>query len=326
MRRSSGNPIGGWFVCLLSLISSFDGRVSETNDPERSSDINTVLPKSTLENEYNKCGNRNIDGIGFDDRSLTDWDAKYGEFPWLVAILLEKTDPTGETQRNYICGGSLIQPDVILTAAFCVLNRNATSISVRAGEWDFQSTLEPYPHQDRQVKHITIHEDYNQTSQANCLALLFLDSPFELEPNIQTICLPAQGTVFSDQKCTASGWGKHKVSPVVGISAIPKKLELPVVDNEACQTALRTTKLGSSFALHDTFLCAGGQPDVDTCLGDGGAPLACPMPDQPDRFVQAGIVAWGVGCGMEGLPGVYTSVSVFTDWINRKIEGQNGVL
>merc|ERR1711936_1423658 len=45
------------------------------------------------------------------------------------------------------------------------------------------------------------------------------------------------------------------------------------------------------------------------CKGDGGSPLVCPSTYDPDTYIQAGIVAWGVGCGEDGTPGVYADVS-----------------
>ena len=57
----------------------------------------------------------------------------------------------------------------------------------------------------------------------------------------------------------------------------------------------------------------------DTCKGDGGGPLVCPSGDG-SGYVQAGIVSWGVGCGQEGVPSVYTDVAssvCFIDWATR---------
>jgi len=54
-----------------------------------------------------------------------------------------------------------------------------------------------------------------------------------------------------------------------------RKVELPIVDREDCQTRLRSTKLGQYFQLHGSFICAGGEASRDTCRGDGGGPLIC---------------------------------------------------
>merc|ERR1719376_363671 len=68
--------------------------------------------------------------------------------------------------------------------------------------------------------------------------------------------------------------------------------------------------------LHDSFICAGGVNGKDTCKGDGGSPLVCPSKYDPNTYVQAGMVAWGIGCGEDGTPGVYASVSKALCWID----------
>lgn len=54
-------------------------------------------------------------------------------------------------------------------------------------------------------------------------------------------------------------------------------MELPVVKHKTCQDKLRQTRLGRLFELHRSFMCAGGEAGKDTCKGDGGSPLVCPM-------------------------------------------------
>merc|ERR1712098_148955 len=55
------------------------------------------------------------------------------------------------------------------------------------------------------------------------------------------------------------------------------------------------------FRLHPSFMCAGGVPGKGTCTGDGGGPLMCSSYEDPDTYEQAGIVAWGIGCGDQHL-------------------------
>jgi hypothetical protein len=80
---------------------------------------------------------------------------------------------------------------------------------------------------------------------------------------------------------------------------------------------MRTTDLGMRFKLDDSFICAGGNSNVDTCKGDGGGPLMCRVANDVESYVQVGIVAWGKGCGQEGIPGVYASIAdayCFINW------------
>lgn len=73
---------------------------------------------------------------------------------------------------------------------------------------------------------------------------------------------------------------------------ILKRVELPIVPREPCVRLLRETRLGAHFELNKSFICAGGERGKDTCKGDGGSPLVCPVDGEVDRYYQAGIVAW----------------------------------
>ena len=57
--------------------------------------------------------------------------------------------------------------------------------------------------------------------------------------------------------------------------------------------------------------------------GDGGSPLVCPVKNDPSRFMQAGIVAWGIGCGENQIPGVYANVAAARPWIDQQMRNWN---
>ncbi|XP_034473436.1 phenoloxidase-activating factor 2 [Drosophila innubila] len=260
------------------------------------------------------CGYRNPKGVTFKITGALDQEAEFAEFPWMVAVLREES-----SLNLYECGGAIITPEVILTAAHCVHNKEAKTLIVRAGEWDTQTKGEPIPHEDRYVKEIIYHEQFNKGSLYNDVALLFLESPLNFQENIQPVCLPNSGEQFDYDRCFATGWGKNKFGKDGEYQVILKKIDLPVVERTTCQNNLRNTRLGKYFVLHDSFICAGGEKDRDTCKGDGGSPLVCPIKGQPDRFKSAGIVAWGIGCGEENIPGVYASVAHSRSWIDQKL-------
>lgn len=173
--------------------------------------------------------------------------------------------------------------------------------------------------QDRNVLEIVFHEKFYKGGLFNDVGLLFLDKPAEIIETVNTICLPSQDYNFDYSRCFASGWGKDVFGKEGKYQVILKKIELPIMPYNDCQKALRTTRLGARFSLNKSFICAGGEPGKDTCKGDGGSPLVCPIPGSVDRYYQAGIVAWGIGCGEKGIPGVYANVAGFRNWIDEQL-------
>ncbi|XP_062555591.1 phenoloxidase-activating factor 2-like [Armigeres subalbatus] len=278
----------------------------------------TYTPAPPVVTSKVSCGLRNADGLGFRITGNKNGESEYGEFPWMVAVLRE--DKVMDSTLNvYECGGSLIAPNVILTAAHCVANKQQDTLLVRAGEWDTQTRNELYPHSDRRVREVIIHERFNKGALFNDVALLILDQPFEFAENIQPVCLPPRNHIFDNNRCFASGWGKNIFGKEGKYQVILKKVELPVVPHQSCQSSMRTTRLGLRFILDKSFVCAGGEVGQDTCRGDGGSPLVCPIPGNPTHYYQAGIVAWGIGCGEKGIPGVYANVAGFRDWIDQQL-------
>merc|ERR1712013_464214 len=124
------------------------------------------------------------------------------------------------------------------------------------------------------------------------------------------------GSLDTIAEIFGTGWGKDKFGSAGQYQVVLKEIDLPVVSNYECQDKLRSTRLGQNYKLHDSFICAGGVNGKDTCKGDGGSPLVCPSKYDPDTYVQAGMVAWGIGCGEDGIPGVYASVSKALCWID----------
>merc|ERR1712001_613566 len=272
-----------------------------------------------------KCGRRNQNGLGVRIQGFTESESQFGEWPHMCAILHEKPlEQEGgysgepETVNLYQCGGSLIAPGVILTAAHCVdeFRQNPTELKIRCGEWDTQNQTEPYPHQGRYVQALNIHPEFDGRNLQNDFAVLFTTEDFVLASHIDTVCLPEADELFYGSTCFATGWGKDKFGSAGQYQVVLKEIDLPVVSNSECQDRLRSTRLGQEYKLHDSFLCAGGINGKDTCKGDGGSPLVCPSKYDPNTYVQAGIVAWGVGCGEDGTPGVYASVSKAACWID----------
>ena len=281
-----------------------------------------------------KCGQRHQNGLGVRIQGFQEQESQFGEWPHMCAILSEEpvTEAPGysggevQTVNLYQCGGSLIAPGVILTAAHCAdkFRGEPGKLKVRCGEWDTQNQTEPRAHQDRTVENVDIHPEFNERNLANDWALLYTTEPFELQEHIDTVCLPEPEEQFDGQKCFATGWGKDQFGAAGEYQVVLKEIDLPVVGHQQCQDSLRRTRLGRRFQLDDSFICAGGIAGKDTCKGDGGSPLVCQSKGDPFTYVQAGVVAWGIGCGEDATPGVYASVSKAVCWIDYSMSCHQG--
>lgn len=258
------------------------------------------------------CGMRNYDPAPNNaaDRSAERLASKsgamrasqFGEFPWTVALLLLQRMPpqsprarftppepsaTVATPRfDFLCGGSLIHPHIVLSAAHCVAAAPDHRLHVRAGEWDTRHTGERWPHQDRTVRRTVVHPDYEPATVRNDIALLFLHDAVRLAAwsltrtptptHIGTVCLPPAGRTFAaGSACWVSGWGKDGFGRGGRFQAVMKRVRVPLVGRTTCERALRATKLGPYFRLDASFVCAGGVEGRDACKGDGGSPLVC---------------------------------------------------
>merc|ERR1711902_131777 len=210
---------------------------------------------------------------------------QFGEWPHMCAIL-KKGEVGGREVNFYVGGDSLIHPGIVLTAAHIVYDfvESPETLKIRCGEWDTRQVVEPLKHEDRTAATVSVHPAYNSRNLQNDFALVHLEYEFILDDHINTICLP-------------TGWGKDKFGKSGNYQEILKQVPLDLVDHDQCQSQLRETRLGKLLELDQSFTCAGGEPNEDTCKGDGGGPLVCPINDdhtypQPTHYVQTGIVAW----------------------------------
>lgn len=256
------------------------------------------------EDDQAACGIRHVNGVSLNQK------AEFGEFPWMVAIMLKP-------EKTYFGGGSILSPKIVLTAAHKVDSIDAEKLLIRAGEWDMNSELERYPHIDRNVSEILLHDSYSKTTKTNNIALLVLDNSFSNNPHISPICLPSANAKFDYSNCIVTGWGQKTLG--ARYEHVLKEVTVPIVPRDECLEKLLAVRIPPSH-VHPSYMCAGGKAGFDSCLGDGGAPLVCPILGNPDRYYQTGIVAWGVRCAMDNVPAVYTNVSYLLSWVIKELD------
>jgi len=291
--QAKGNPCGTFEVCCDA----------PKNDPGPTTPAPYVP----------SCGKRHIDGL--DTKILNPFlgkdEAAFAEFPWQTAVLRKEG-----SLNIFLCGATLIHEKFAVTATHCIKNLKPEAVKVRLGEYDTQSTSEPFPFQDVNVKEIISHAGFDKDALYDDISLLYLETPAKLAPNVDTACLPDVDQSFVGQTCVTTGWGKNAFDPNGEYQNLLKEVEVPVLASDVCQELLRKTRLGKFFQLHPSFMCAGGEAGKDACKGDGGGPLVCEF---NGSYRLAGIVAWGVGCGQKDVPGVYVNVAKFRKWIDAEI-------
>ena len=198
---------------------------------------------------------------------------------------------------------------------------------MRVGEYDASGFNDPetQDHEEYTVTRILKHPQMSNTRLRNDIAILYVERDINLNhPYVNTACLPSCDNMFDYEftngtgvRCYVAGWGKDEADG--SFQFIPRKVDVPLVNNNQCQADLRTALnqqrpgAGNNFRLHPSEICAGAEIGKDACTGDGGSPLVCQA--ESGRWTVMGLVTWGVGCASD-VPGVYARVSHFRNWIN----------
>ncbi|XP_022121662.2 phenoloxidase-activating factor 2 [Pieris rapae] len=248
--------------------------------------------------------------------------ADFGEYPWMVALLSKNQSTPDWRQRDYLGGGSMIHKSVVITAAHKVHSLNASQVKCRAGEWDTKTSNEAYPHQERDVKTIVIHSNYDRNQLKNNVALIIMQTPFDLTvPHIGTACLestmPPPGT-----ECLSMAWG-HKDFKKDEPAVILKKISSPLLDKSVCENAFRPI-LGSAYNMDDSMTCSGQVIGLSNCMGDGGSPLICHIPSSKGtRYSVVGLVVLGHRCGANCIPIAFTKIPHVYNWIDDTMKTYN---
>lgn len=176
------------------------------HDPSNTTTTATTTTTTPAIDDQN-CGVSAVADMASNLRIIGGREAAKGRWPWQVVIMNHDLDP--------FCGGTLITPQFVLTAAHCVRRR----LYVRAGEHDLMS--EEGPEQQVRVEQVFKHPEYDPETVDNDIALLRLRRPFKMSKFVATACLPdADKQLAVDSLGTILGWGKRKKNAHFGTDVL----------------------------------------------------------------------------------------------------------
>ena len=240
-----------------------------------------------------------------EERIVGGQEADPGEYPWQVSLLYE-----GQS----VCGGTLIDPQWVLTVAHCLVEPDgsttpAEKIEVLLGEHDLSKN--DGTEQQIAISEVINHEQYGLVagSYDYDIGLLKLKTPATIiEGQVESIALNTHMDIPVHAPAVVTGWGVTSSGGTAPF--ILHEVTVPIVSNQTCRESYKDV-------FTENMICAGYEEGgKDACQGDSGGPLV--LQDANNNWLHVGIVSFGEGCAAPNFYGVYARTSKFIDWIESK--------
>lgn len=291
-------------IGVTALLLSFSASAGENKNMGVSQASRYILSIKGSE-PYLKTIQPLITGIDREGRIVGGWPAKPGQLPWQVALVAAVIQ---DNERAQFCGGTLISPTWVVTAAHCVDGETqAEQLQVLSGELSLRSTAG----KRTDVLKVIVHPKWDPKTSDYDIALLQLKHPVREQGTqvIPVISTSDEAALRATDTLIVSGWGAIRESGPA--SPILLGADVSLIDQKTCNKASIYNGL-----ISNQMLCAGKLVGgVDSCQGDSGGPLV----HVSSQTKLVGVVSWGSGCANPNKPGVYTRAAVFTDWIADQI-------
>ncbi|KAF2893671.1 hypothetical protein ILUMI_12501 [Ignelater luminosus] len=258
--------------------------------------------------------------------------AAIDEFPWTAALIYKFE--RCEIKEAILCTGALISSNCVLTAAQCIRSPKKTKLDrVRLGEYNItkrqECIVEEYGEEcidfiDREISETIVHENYNEDTKDNDIAILILSSKsggLQFSDFIRPICLAATNmpenspALRQQQTVFISGWGARSFNE--SQSEIKKKVVSELITNEECRRAF------TSRSITKNHICTKDlrSNKAFTSFGDAGAPVMSKC--NPRVWCLIGLFSWTANA--DSKPRVHTRISEYADWIRVNANLPKGI-
>lgn len=213
--------------------------------------------------------------------------------PWAVYLV--------DDRGTQFCGGTIVAPAKVLTAAHCALGRSPREVQVVAGRED---KLDRQAGVVAAVTGIWIHKQYTSADEGEDVAVLTLKKALPYAP--LPLAEPSDRALYQPgTELRALGWGRTTENGKT--SRYLMQATVPVLPDAFCVDTY------PQFVKADMF-CAGFEGGkVDTCQGDSGGPIVA-----DGKLV--GVTSWGEGCARRNKPGVYVRISRYAEELHSVVD------
>ncbi|GKQ36137.1 trypsin-like serine protease [Streptomyces sp. A012304] len=205
-----------------------------------------------------------------------------------------------DASQSQFCGGTLVSPTKVVTAAHCMVGETTSSVRVVGGRTYRNGTNGTVS----RVSKIWIHPSYSDVTNGDDVAVLTLSTSMPYT-TAKYVSSSQTGVYAAGTTARILGWGT--TSSGGSSSNQLRTATVPITSDSTCASAY-----GSDFVQSD-MVCAGSTSGgTDTCQGDSGGPLLI-------GGVLAGITSWGEGCADADYPGIYTRLTTFSSLVTAQV-------